>query len=167
MDRAGEEEGHLLHGGPTSIVEKEEGQCYCCSERKQRLGHDGSTLEYDSLQGIMQKQRKFAEEREWNQYHTPRNLVMALVGEVGELAEVFQWRSDELAPPGLGTFSKEEREHLGEELSDVLLYLTRLADVCGIDMARAVKDKMEKNAAKYPANLCKGKSDKYTQYEAT
>ena len=123
-----------------------------------------NTSGYDSLRCIMEKQKEFAEEREWNQYHTPRNLVLALVGEVGELAEVFQWKSDEMAPPGLSKFSSDEREHLGEELSDVLLYLTRLADVCGIDLARAVKDKMDKNAAKYPVNVCKGKSDKYTEY---
>lgn len=129
-----------------------------------REGAGQSTSGYDSLKGIMEKQREFAEERDWSQYHTPRNLVLALVGEVGELAELFQWKSDEMAPPGLGTFSDDERKHLGEELSDVLLYLTRLADVCGIDLGRAVKDKMGKNAVKYPAKLCRGKSDKYTRY---
>lgn len=119
----------------------------------------------DSLEEIIRRQRAFAAERDWNQYHTPRNLVLALVGEVGELAELFQWKSDVMAPPGVSTFSEAERVHLGEELSDVLLYLTRLADVCEIDLARAVEEKMEKNAAKYPATLCKGKSDKYTRYE--
>lgn len=133
-------------------------------QKDQQKSDAESTSGYDSLKCIMEKQREFAREREWNQYHTPRNLVLALVGEVGELAEIFQWKSDEMASPGLPSFSKDERDHLGEELSDVLLYLTRLADVCGIDLARAVKDKMGKNAAKYPVKLCKGKSDKYTRY---
>lgn len=148
------------------MVDEENGLTLTRGYQKSTEGNDAeSTSGYDSLNFMMEKQREFAKEREWNQYHTPRNLVLALVGEVGELAEIFQWKSDEMASPGLPSFSKDEREHLGEELSDVLLYLTRLADVCGIDLGRAVRDKMEKNAAKYPAKLCKGKSDKYTQYQ--
>lgn len=91
---------------------------------------------------------RFAEERDWPRYHTPRNLVLALTGEVGELAEIFQWLTDDEAArlredPARFT-------HLQEEMADVLLYLMRLATVMGVDMNAAVADKLVKNARKYP-----------------
>jgi len=110
---------------------------------------------------------KFAADRDWLQYHTPRNLALALVGEVGELAECFQWRHDNDAEAGLPTWTVEERTHLGEELSDVLLYLCRLAVRCGIDLIRAVADKMTKNALKYPVDRVRGQSKKYNQYSTS
>lgn len=72
---------------------------------------------------------------------------------MGELSEIFQWRGE--VPRGLPGWSPAEREHLGEELSDVLLYLVRLADVCGVDIGGAVLRKLEKNAQKYPAAKCR------------
>uniref|UniRef100_A0A7S3ZA40 Uncharacterized protein n=1 Tax=Lotharella globosa TaxID=91324 RepID=A0A7S3ZA40_9EUKA len=115
-----------------------------------------------SLEDLRERLRKFAEDRDWNQFHTPRNVLLALVGEVGELSEIFQWRGE--VRPGIPEFKDEEKVHLGEELSDVLLYLIRLADRCNIDLAQAALKKLEKNAKKYPADLSKGKSDKYTAY---
>lgn len=106
----------------------------------------------------------FAIERDWVQFHSPRNLLLALVGEVGELAELFQWRPDSDVTPGLPTWTAEERTALGEELSDVLIYLARLADQSGIDLASACTAKMHKNALKYPVQKCRGSSAKYTQY---
>ncbi|KAF6255769.1 dCTP pyrophosphatase 1 [Scenedesmus sp. NREL 46B-D3] len=88
----------------------------------------------------------FAQERQWEKFHTPRNLVLALVGEVGELAEIFQWRGE--VPAGLPSFSQAEVAHVGQELSDVLLYLLRLADVCGVDLGSAALHKLAHNAAK-------------------
>jgi dCTP diphosphatase len=88
--------------------------------------------------------------------------MLALVGETGELAECFQWKGE--VAPGLPGFTSQERRHVGEELSDVLLYLVRLSDVCGIDLAAAVTAKLASNAAKYPAHRCRGSSAKYTQY---
>lgn len=76
------------------------------------------------------------------------------VGEVGELSEIFQWKGE--VPRGLPEWKEEEKQHLGEELSDVLLYLIRLSDICGVDLGKAVLRKMELNAIKYPVNLCKG-----------
>mmetsp|Transcript_16496 Transcript_16496/g.24843 ORF Transcript_16496/g.24843 Transcript_16496/m.24843 type:complete len:173 (+) Transcript_16496:85-603(+) len=108
--------------------------------------------------------REFAEERDWNQFHLPRNLLLALVGEVGELSEIFQWKGE--VKPGCPSFKEEERVHLGEELSDVLLYLIRLADRCNIDLASAVIRKMKMNAEKYPAKQARGRSDKYTAYNS-
>eukprot|EP00899_Mesostigma_viride_P001860 jgi/Mesvir1/11675/Mv00069-RA.1 len=102
---------------------------------------------------------EFAKLRDWDQFHTPRNLLLALVGEVGELSEIFQWRGE--VSRGLNDWSDKDKTHLGEELSDVLLYLVRLADVCGVDLDTAVMRKLQKNAEKYPVHLSRGKSNKY------
>ena len=106
----------------------------------------------------------FAAERDWDRFHTPRNLMLALMGEVGELAEVFQWRGDAGCAPGLPAWSDSDKIHLGEELSDILLYLVRLSDRCGIDLAAASDRKMHLNRIKYPAHVSRGRSDKYTAY---
>ena len=116
------------------------------------------------MQSLRQTLQQFALERDWDQYHQPRNIALALVGEVGELAECFQWKSDEQCPRGLGTWKEKHKVHLGEEISDVLLYLVRLADVCGVDLADAVSKKLAKNAEKYPADLVRGSSKKYNEY---
>ncbi|XP_011011109.1 PREDICTED: dCTP pyrophosphatase 1-like [Populus euphratica] len=111
-----------------------------------------------SLQDLKKKMADFAKERDWDQFHSPRNLLLALVGEVGELSEIFQWKGE--VPRGLPDWKGEEKEHLGEELSDVLLYLVRLSDVCGVDLGKAAMRKLEINAIKYPVQLCKGTSEK-------
>ena len=87
--------------------------------------------------------RQFAAERDWDQFHTPRNLLLALVGEVGELSEIFQWRGE--VQQGLPDFADEEKERVGEEMADVLIYLVRMADVSGIDLSQAVVAKLQKN----------------------
>ncbi|CAN4120882.1 unnamed protein product [Withania somnifera] len=102
----------------------------------------------------------FAKERDWGQFHTPRNLLLAMVGEVGELSEIFQWKGE--VPSGLPDWEEKEKQHLGEELSDVLLYLVRLSDICGIDLGNAALRKLELNAIKYPVSLSKGSSKKLT-----
>lgn len=91
---------------------------------------------------------QFAAERNWQGYHTPRNLMLALVGEVGELAECLQWKSDE----EIAAISVDADDfiHLQEEVADVLLYLVRLSSVLGIDLNSAVVDKLLKNGRKYP-----------------
>lgn len=113
-----------------------------------------------SLEELKEKMADFAKEREWDQFHTPRNLLLAMVGEVGELSEIFQWKGE--VPRGLPGWEEKEKQHLGEELSDVLLYLVRLSDVCGIDLGNAALRKLELNAIKYPVSLCKGSSKKLT-----
>ena len=114
-----------------------------------------------SLEQLRAQQQHFSNERQWLRYHTPRNLLLALVGEVGELAELFQWRED--AEPGLPAWTQPDREAVSEELSDVLLYLVRLSDRCGIDLSAAVQRKLLVNAGKYPAKRARGRSDKYTK----
>ncbi|XWS22284.1 hypothetical protein CRYUN_Cryun29cG0021200 [Craigia yunnanensis] len=120
------------------------------------LDKEGVTLEE-----LRKKMVEFARERDWDQFHSPRNLLLALVGEVGELSEIFQWKGE--VPRGLPDWKDEEKQHLGEELSDVLLYLVRLSDICGVDLGKAALRKLEMNAIKYPVKLCKGPSIKHTQ----
>ena len=108
--------------------------------------------------------RAFAVERDWDQFHTPRNICLALVGEVGELAECFQWKGDAGAATGLPDWTEAKKEHLGEECADVLLYLVRLADKCGIDLPTVAMRKIQKNATKYPASLVRGSAKKYNEY---
>ena len=83
---------------------------------------------------------------------------MDQVGEVGELSEIFQWKGE--VPRGLPGWKEEEKQHLGEELSDVLLYLVRLSDICEVDLGKAALRKLELNALKYPVSLSKGSSKK-------
>ncbi|KAF5950670.1 hypothetical protein HYC85_012663, partial [Camellia sinensis] len=104
-----------------------------------------------SLKDLSKKLEEFAKARDWEKYHSPRNLLLAMVGEVGELSEIFQWRGE--VDKGLPNWEESEKEHLGEELSDVLLYLIRLADICGIDLGDAASKKIVKNAIKYPPKL--------------
>ncbi|CAA7398895.1 unnamed protein product [Spirodela intermedia] len=112
-------------------------------------GPPGETEMEVSLKYLSRKLDEFAKARDWEKYHSPRNLLLAMVGEVGELSEIFQWRGE--VARGLSNWDESEKEHLGEELSDVLLYLIRLADVCGIDLGEAATKKIVKNAVKYPA----------------
>jgi len=101
---------------------------------------------------------EFSRERDWDQFHTPKNLVMALTGELGELNEIFQWMTDSEAHEA--GRSPATAEHVGEELADVLLYLVRLSSVLGVNMNDAVVDKLAKNALKYPVEKVKGSSQK-------
>lgn len=101
-------------------------------------------LETAALEAALQE---FADQRDWDQFHTPRNLILALTGEVGELAEIFQWLTDEQAEQ---IMHSDKAEHVRQEVSDVLLYLMRLVMVLGIDINAAVASKIALNAVKYP-----------------
>ncbi|KAK2413991.1 dCTP diphosphatase [Trifolium repens] len=116
-----------------------------------------------SLGKLKQMMAHFAKERDWDQYHTPRNLLLAMVGEVGELSEIFQWKGE--VQRGLPDWKEEEKIHLGEELSDVLLYLVRLSDICGVDLGKAALRKVELNAIKYPAKASKEVTNKENEIE--
>jgi dCTP diphosphatase len=111
----------------------------------------------DSLLRLRDALREFAAERDWEQFHTPRNLATALAVEAAELLEPFQWLTDvesrELAPE---TFAAVE-----QEMADVLLYLVRLADRLGVDLEQAALAKIELNAQKYPVERARGSSRKY------
>jgi NTP pyrophosphatase (non-canonical NTP hydrolase) len=114
------------------------------------------------IQAIQERLQKFADERQWEQYHTPKNLVMGLCGEVGELIEHFQWLTAEESKSI--THDEPTMEKVREELADVQIYLLRLADKLNIDMENAIWDKIKKNESKYPAHLVKGSAKKYTEY---
>ncbi|KAL3572872.1 hypothetical protein D5086_026776 [Populus alba] len=189
------------------------------AEKERKMAGAGVTLEE-----LKKRLAEFAKERDWDQYHSPRNLLLAMlalelqelqlahylinrvflyekfrtftapslgqdnsystqktrmlivfismlfcisvleVGEVGELSEIFQWKGE--VPRGLPNWKDEEKEHLGEELSDVLLYLVRLSDICGVDLGKAAMRKLELNAIKYPIKPCEGSSEKHTQINA-
>jgi len=119
-----------------------------------------------SLEELRKDQREFVNERGWAKFHTSRSLALALMGEVGEVAELLQWRSDDECQAGLPGWSAQEKVRLGEELADVLSYVMRLSDVAEIDLPAAFSDKMAKNRDKYPAEQVYGSSAKYTEYRA-
>lgn len=108
-----------------------------------------------------QIQRKFVRERDWEKFHTPKNLVMALAGEAGELLEIFQWLSAEESE----TIVKDPKKMkaLRHELSDILYYLLRLSDKLGVDLEKALLEKMKENKKRYPVKLAKGTAKKYTE----
>lgn len=101
-------------------------------------------LETERLEAVL---AEFARARDWDRFHNPRNLILALSGEVGELAEIFQWKTDAEAE---AIMQGDEAEHVRQEVSDVFLYLMRIAMVLGIDLDAAVRAKIEMNAKKYP-----------------
>jgi dCTP diphosphatase len=103
---------------------------------------------------------RFAAERDWEQFHSPKNLVMALTGEVGELSEVFQWMSEEASREAAR--DPATAKAVRHELADVLLYLVRLADVLDVDLDQAVTEKLLLNAEKYPVTAARSTSKKYT-----
>lgn len=111
----------------------------------------------DSLVDLRQRTRIFAQERDWEQFHSPKNLAMALSGEVGEVLEHFQW----LTPEQSQQLRQDTHHAVALELADVLLYLVRLADVLEIDLHAAAREKLALNAERYPADKAHGRSDKY------
>lgn len=114
----------------------------------------------DSLDELRDRLRGFAAEREWAQFHTPKNLAMALTGEVGELVAELQWLAD--AEIDAKIKDGALRDRLSDEVADVMLYLLRFADVCGIDLLAAAAAKVERNEQRYPADLARGRATKYT-----
>jgi NTP pyrophosphatase (non-canonical NTP hydrolase) len=114
----------------------------------------------DTLTELRTLTRQFANERDWEQFHTPKNLAMALSVEAAELAEHFQWlrtgADDEL--------DEAKRIGIRHELADVLLYLVQLADKTGVDLRAATLEKMALNAQKYPAAQVRGDARKYNEY---
>jgi dCTP diphosphatase len=113
------------------------------------------------VDGLARALAAFARDRDWEQFHSPKNLVMALTGEVGELCELFQWLTE--ADSRVASSDPKRAQALRDELADVLLYLVRLADVLGVDLNAAAVHKLATNAAKYPAAKARGSSRKYTE----
>lgn len=113
---------------------------------------------------LVDQLEQFATERDWAQFHSPKNLVMALTGEVGELNEIFQWMPEE-ASKEAGR-NPQTAQAVKDELADVLLYLVRLSSVLGVDLDAAVQQKLKANALRYPADKVRGSSQKHSRSEA-
>ena len=115
----------------------------------------------DSLTELTAAVCKFAEQRDWDQFHSPKNLSMALIVEAAELVEHFQWLSRQESDK----LNKEQQEAVSMEMADVLIYLVRMAERLDIDLLEAAQKKLKINAQKYPAEQARGRSDKYTRYQ--
>lgn len=113
------------------------------------------------LESLRQAMAEFAAARNWEQFHSPKNLVMALSVEVAELMEHFQWLTLDEAQ----SLDEDTLAMVGEEIADVQIYLVRLADKLGIDILSACADKMVKNAEKYPVDKASGSARKYTELD--
>ncbi len=110
----------------------------------------------NSLDDLRNQLREFAQARDWEQFHSPKNLSMALIVEAAELVEHFQWLTESQSQ----TLDQEKREQVAQELADVLLYLVRLADRLDIDLLDAARRKLVINAQKYPADKVRGSAKK-------
>ena len=113
------------------------------------------------MQDLIKKLRKFANERDWEKFHSPKNLAMALSVEVAEIVEHFQWLTQDQSC----NLDARTREKLKDEIGDVLIYLARLADQLGISPLEAAELKLKKNAAKYPIDKAKGNARKYSEFD--
>lgn len=112
----------------------------------------------DAFAELRDRLRAFADERDWRQFHAPKNLAAALSVEAAELLEHFQWLGEDASRH----LTPEQLAPVREELADVLIYLVRLADELGIDLASAARDKIQLNARKYPVEKSRGSIRKYT-----
>lgn len=114
----------------------------------------------NNLEAIRNRLREFSDARDWDQFHSPKNLSMALSVEVSELVECFQWLTEDQSR----SLTDEQLSDISDEIADVQLYLVLLADKLGIDISIAVDQKIKKNEEKYPADKVKCSSKKYDQY---
>ena len=139
------------------LIDNDEG----ISEDSQESDRDDDivTTEEYFMEELIQKLRKFVAERDWDQFHSPKNLAMALSVEVSELAEHFQWLTEEESY----NLSVDKIDKIKEEIGDVMIYLTRLSDKLGIDPLMAAKEKNSINENKYPVDKAKGSMRKYTE----
>ena len=114
----------------------------------------------DRLAELRRRLAEFAAARDWDPFHSPKNLAMALSVEAAELVEEFQWLTEEQSR----ALDPERHERVRLEAADVLIYLVRLADKLDIDLLRAAADKIAQNELKYPADRVRGSPRKYTDY---
>ena len=113
------------------------------------------------LEALRLRLRRFADERDWEQFHSPKNLAMALSVEAAELVEIFQWLTEEQS----AALDDTSRRRAADEMADVLVYLVRLADRLGVDLLQAAASKVADNERKYPAGQVRGQARKYDEYD--
>lgn len=116
---------------------------------------------HDRLDALRERLRGFVRERDWEQFHSPKNLAMAMIVEAAELVEHFQWLTEHESRE----IAADKREQVAQEIADTFIYLLRMADVLGIDLIAAAHAKMDLNAQKYPADKVRGSNAKYTEYK--
>jgi dCTP diphosphatase len=114
-----------------------------------------------SIEKLKLKLRKFTKERNWDQFHSPKNLTMALAGETGELLELFQWLKEE--DTQASRLSKADLTRVKEEMADIYIYLIRLADKLEVDLNKEADKKIQQNKKKYPVKLSKNNATKYNR----
>lgn len=115
----------------------------------------------DRLDVLRERLRAFVRERDWEQFHSPKNLSMAMIVEAAELVEHFQWLTEQQS----SDLSSDKLAAVEQEIADTFIYLLRLADVLGLDLIDAAQRKIDVNALKYPADKVRGRNDKYTTYQ--
>jgi dCTP diphosphatase len=115
----------------------------------------------NKLDKIKLRLRQFADERDWDQFHSPKNLAMALIVEAAELVEHFQWLTEKQSQK----LPADKLAEVEQEIADIQIYLIRLADKLGIDVEKAVNEKIKLNEKKYPADKMRGKAGKYEEYD--
>ena len=116
------------------------------------------------IKDVISALRLFSKERDWDQFHNPKNLSMALSVEAAELLEHFQWLSEKQANELRSIEAdSEKRKAIADEIADVILYSLRISDVMNIDLKHAIEEKMKKNAEKYPIEKAKGTAKKYSE----
>ncbi|NIQ95934.1 MAG: nucleotide pyrophosphohydrolase [Desulfuromonadales bacterium] len=114
-----------------------------------------------TLQQLKDRMDRFVKERDWEQFHSPKNLSMSIAIEAAELMEHFQWLTVEQSKQ----LSPDELSEIGEELADIVIYSLSLSNVLGLDLSQTIVDKMAKNIRKYPRDKVRGKAHKYTYYQ--
>lgn len=118
----------------------------------------------DKYEKLKSEIREFNSERDWEQFHTPKDVAISLSLEASELLECFQWMNDAEVQKAIASDSKLGA--MKDEIGDIGNYLIVMCDLLGIDVLDAIADKLQKNKIKYPADKCRGKADKYTSYES-
>lgn len=113
----------------------------------------------NEIKEITEKIKKFRDERDWMQFHNHKDMALSLLLEAAEVLEHFQWKSDE----EITGYVEKSKDDIADELADVAIYLFELADNMKIDLSKAISEKLDKNAKKYPVNKAKGSAKKYTE----
>ena len=124
--------------------------------------NDAACSGREELDELVRQIREFVDERDWEQFHSPKNLAMALVVEAAELVETFQWMTEEDS----SNLNDRDRRRAAEEMADVMTYLIRISDQLDIDLLNAVEQKLATTRQKYPAELVRGSSQKYSEYKS-
>jgi NTP pyrophosphatase (non-canonical NTP hydrolase) len=118
-------------------------------------------MSWETLSELQTELKQFARERDWEQFHAPKNLSMALMVEAAELAEHFQWLSEKQSQ----SLSADKKQLVAFEMADVMIYLLRLATELDVDLLQVVEEKIKINHERYPADKVRGSSKKYSEYK--